>query len=268
MNVLDKARTDKRVQAVLTDVSNQSKLKFSQSIDDDGWGSNVEDDKATIFWAGCRHPSASLMHELLHVQLQLNGYKRIRISISNIADAETSKRLMDCIDNEVQHHKIYAAFLGAGFKPEQFYRDSDSGVEAFLEREIDGGLSSTAAVSIVFFTLIAPGGGLSDVAKARLRARFDALDSGKHGAAFRGIESAIADWIASPNADATQYIKRILLAIQPADNLTWYGFSATDHPKNGSGIFADHVFSVGEPKSATTTIAADLVAQPPTAGEP
>jgi hypothetical protein len=92
MNAMDKARGDPRVQNVLRELSGKVKIKYAASKHE-GWGSNLQNGQATIWWSGCRHPSASLMHELLHIRLQLRGYRRIRVSVSNIADPETAKRL-------------------------------------------------------------------------------------------------------------------------------------------------------------------------------
>jgi hypothetical protein len=233
------------VTSLLAEISNEVTIKFVAS-DHDGWGSNMEDGSATIWWSGCRHPSASLAHELLHLRLQLQGYKRARIIISNIADPETNKRLMGAIDNEIQHHKFYADFLAAGFEPHQFYMDSDADTEHFLDGETNGGPHSAASVAINFLTLMAPGGSLTDSAKSRLRDKFDALESGTYRPMLGNIQRILDDWTASPGADATAHIKELLLAIRPTDNFTWYGFRVTDRPPD-TGIFVDQEFAVVEP---------------------
>ena len=244
MNAFDKARKDPRVTPLLTEVENSVRLEFV-AAKHDGWGSNMEDGRATIWWSSCRHPSASLTHELLHLRLQTQGYRRIRISISNIADPQTSKILMDAIDNEIQHHKFYKEFLNAGFHPHQFYADSDADIERFLDGEIDSGPHVAASVATIFLSLIAPGGNLMDSAKSRIRAKLVALESGVHTAMLENIERLLRDWTASVETDATAYIKNILLAVRPTNNLTWYGFRATDRPPD-VGVFVDQEFGVQE----------------------
>ena len=245
MNALDKANRDGRISSLKKEVASQVKIRYRKSKND-SWASNMEHGIATIWWKGCRHPSAAFAHELLHIKLQLTGYRRIRISISNIAEPQTSNRLMNCIDNEMQHHKFYDEFISLGFQADQFYCDADSGIEIFIENEISQINSSTVNASIVFFSLIAPGGFLSDSAKSRLRAMLDKLDDGKHARCFKEIEKTVADWVGSPSADATEYIKRVLLAIKPQDNCTWYGFSNTERPADGDGVFVDKSFDVIE----------------------
>ena len=246
MNSLDKAKSDRRVQSLLKNLEAQVKIKYRRS-NDDGWGSNLEGLFATIWWCGCKHPSASLAHELLHIQLQINGYRRIRVIVSNIASYEIIKRLMDCIDNEIQHHKIYPLFISMGFTPEQFYCDSDAETIQFLRQEVALGFNFVAEASIVFFSLIAPGGGLTDAEKDDLRTQLITMDDGKYSSAIIGISSAISDWIQSPISDASEYIKQVFLAIQPENNMTWYGFSSLARPF-GDGMFVDLEFSVKEPK--------------------
>lgn len=245
MNALDKANGDSRIQSLIKEVSSKVKVKYRKSKHD-SWASNMEHGVATIWWKGCAHPSASFAHELLHIKLQLNGYKRIRVSFSNLADPATSSRLMECIDNEIQHHKFYDEFIAIGFKPDQFYGDSDSEIEEFLEKQISECMSSTVEAAIVFFSLIAPGGSLTDEAKTRIRAKLYALDGGKHIPCFEGIEKAIMEWSSASSGDATEYIKRVILSIKPHDNCTWYGFSKNARPANGDGVFVDQSFSVEE----------------------
>src|SRR6266478_5348757 len=84
--------------------------------------------------------------------------------------------------------------------------------------------------------------------KARLRQRLEALDGGAHSAAFLRIESVVNAWVASTETDATDYIRRVLLAVQPSDNLTWYGFEANHRPPNDVGVFADQPFGIREPQ--------------------
>lgn len=153
MNSLDKARTDLRLQLLLKSLETRVKIKYIRSKDSH-WASDLQGNVATIWWCGCKHPSASLAHELLHIQLQLNGYRRIRIHISNIAPIKTIQRLFDCIDNEIQHHKIYPEFISMGFTAEQFYCDSDTETEQFLHQELAREFDSVADASIAFFTLI------------------------------------------------------------------------------------------------------------------
>ena len=230
--------------SLLADISNQVALRFVPA-DHDGWGSQMEDGQATISWGDCRHPSASLAHELLHLRLQLRGYKRMRIVISNIDAPETNKRLLGAIDNEIQHHKFYPDFLGAGFKPHQFYMDSDADTERFLDGEMDSGPHTAASVAIIFLSLVAPGGSLTDSVKSRLRDRLDTRESGTYKPMLGNIERILSEWTVSPEADATAHIKKLLLAIKPNDNLTWYGFRATDRPPD-VGVFVDERFAVQE----------------------
>jgi hypothetical protein len=124
MSSIDKARGDPRIQTTLDDIKAKVKLKFQKSSIDE-WSSNLEEGRATIGYNSCRHPSAALAHELLHIDTQLRGYRRMRIALSSIDHTHSFKRLMDCLDNELQHHTFCPKFLKMGFAPGQFYCDSE-----------------------------------------------------------------------------------------------------------------------------------------------
>jgi hypothetical protein len=105
MSTIDKARCDARIQTILSEVSAKAKLKFLKSGQDE-WSSNLEKRKAVIGYCGCRNPSAALAHELLHIDAQLRGYRRMRVFVTLMAERASFKRLLDCLDNELQHHKL------------------------------------------------------------------------------------------------------------------------------------------------------------------
>jgi len=92
--------------------------------DDSYWGSHIVKDTVIISHSTTNHPVASFTHELLHIDAQLKGYKRIGGGVSlNKVTHENLKRLCDCLDNEFQHHKMYKEFASYGFSPSEFYAD-------------------------------------------------------------------------------------------------------------------------------------------------
>ena len=54
---------------------------------DKSWGSHIEKNVVIISHCPANHPVAAFTHELLHIDTQLEGYKRIRAGIS--LNAET-----------------------------------------------------------------------------------------------------------------------------------------------------------------------------------
>lgn len=241
MKAIDKARNDQRILSLLDSIGARIKLRFQKSRDD-GWSSNLQRGVATIGYTGCRHPSAALAHELLHVDTQLRGYRRIRVGISSIDQTSSFKRLMNCLDNELQHHKFYARFLAMGFPPEQFYRDSDAETEGHLVRSAGGTYAKLIDVLPDFLSAIAPGGDLDEESRSRLRNQFLEVSQGAYSNELRRIEALFAEWAKLETFDAVKTIKKIMLTIQPVQNYTWFGFDGNARPPD-PGFFVDAEFT-------------------------
>lgn len=241
MSVIDKARNDQRVTILINGLSQQVKIKYKKSKID-SWGSSMENGVATISYCGCRHPSASLAHELLHIDTQLKGYRRIRIGISSVYQTMSSfGNLLTCLDNELPHHKFYSQFLSLGFKPDQFYMDSDIETEKYLRRELSKQYSMLTELIPNYFTVIAPGGSIEESVKKELKNDFLNINEGIYKKQLLKIERLVKSWAASKSYDNIQLMKEIMLTIQKENNLTWFGFNSSDQPPN-QGIFVDKEF--------------------------
>lgn len=240
LSVIDKARSDKRILTLLSDVSARTKIKYHKT-NDGGWGSYMEQNTAHISYSGCKHPSASLAHELLHIDTQLRGYKRIRIFFSSIDQTILIKNLMDALDNELQHHKFYKNFIDLGFAPIQFYQDSDAETEGYLKEILTHSFNSILEVVPQFLTAIAPGGIFSQDARENIKNSFLALNGRQFSSQLIEIERIIVDWASSSSYDAIETIRNILLTIQPDNNLTWIGHNDSDRPPH-EGFFVDKPF--------------------------
>ncbi|WP_293779582.1 hypothetical protein [uncultured Oxalicibacterium sp.] len=242
MSVIDKARSDSRLASLLQSVQQKTKLKFEKSKSSD-WLSSVEDERAVIEYAGCRHPSAALAQELLHVDLQLAGYRRIRLGISSVFDQEAMPTFINVLDHELQRHKIYQRFLALGFTPEQFYRDADKDTFPYLNQVLMTEPDTIARIIPPFLMLLAPGGTLSLEAYQDLYDRFLRINNGQYAKQLLVIEQLMQNWAATPTLDQTHTVRKIMLTIEPKGNFSWFGFKdETGFPDNG--FFIDEAFSV------------------------
>ncbi len=245
MKAIDKARRDARIAALLEEISDKIKIKYKKS-DDDGWGTNFEAGVTTVYWSGCKHPSASLAHELLHLKTQLSGYRRVRVGTSSLDQTKTFGIFIRCIDNELQHHKFYNEFLSLGFRPDQFYMDSDSETEAYLNQEIDQGINNIFRLVTCFFTAIAPGGAMSAIKANEIKEKLFSVENGNHSAKLKSIEEIVKTWSEDKNYDVSIPIKKIMLEIEPNNNLTWFGYASGDtFPEEG--FFVDLPFDIRPP---------------------
>jgi hypothetical protein len=247
MSVIDKARGDKRVQDILCEVSSRVKLRYQKSKSEE-WSSNLENGKAIIGYNRCQSPSAALAHELLHIDAQLRGYRRMRICFSSIDQTGSFKNLMNCLDNVLQHRKFYPKFLSMGFRPDQFYCDSDQNIEGYLTQAAQRSYQKLIDLMPDFLAVIAPGGSLSENSQQRLRGMLLAVENGKFSQQLQGIEDLFREWAACDTYDAVETVKKIMLTIQPTDNFTWIGFDANDR-RPASGFFVDAEFFFAERES-------------------
>jgi hypothetical protein len=117
------------------DVSSHTPIDLTPS-NDDGWSSKTDQGRTTIFYAGTDHPEACLAHELLHAKLKCHGYEQYCTAICLTRKHPFITRVLEILDNELQHHKFYAEFLALGFEPSQMYHDSDSEVGTQLRQSI------------------------------------------------------------------------------------------------------------------------------------
>jgi len=241
---------DERNKPLYDRVREHYKVNLKKS-DDHSWGSHIEKDAVIISHSKTNYPIASFTHELLHIDTQLNGYKRIRAGIS--LNKETHKhlgRLCTCIDNEFQHHKMYDKFVGLKFPANQFYNDLDTETIPYLEKIVKSSSETFISLSVDYLTLIAPGGVIPSNKLEELQQSFYNYDKGKYRDKFQSIDHIISDWKADGSCDAEKYIIRFFQNLDAgqtwisyADNLD-KGVSADNFPS--TGFYTDSSFTLEE----------------------
>lgn len=241
MSVIDKARADRRIAALLQDVQQRARLKFEKSGSNE-WLSSVDGDRAVIEYAGCRHPSAALAQELLTIDLLLSGYRPIRLGISSVFDQDAMPDFINVLNHELQRHKIYDRFLALGFTSEQFQRDGDKDSFPYLQQVLLTEPDNIARIIPPFLMLLSPGGTLSLDAFQDLYDRFLRINTAWTKQLLT-IEQLLKDWAAAPALDQTTTVRKIMLTIEPKGNFSWFGFKdESGFPDNG--FFIEEAFSV------------------------
>lgn len=241
MSVIDKARSDPRIAALLNSVQQKVKLRFEKSGSRD-WLSSLDHDRAVIEYTGCRHPSAALAQELLLLDLQLSGYRRIRLGISSVFDQDAMPGFISVLDHELQRHKIYERFLALGFTPDQFYRDTDKDTFPYLNQVLATEPDTLARIIPPFLMLLAPGGTLSLETFQDLYDRFLRINK-TWVKQLLTLEQLLKDWAVADTLDQTRTVRQLMLTIEPKGNFSWFGFKdETGFPDNG--FFVDEAFSV------------------------
>ncbi len=241
---------DSRNKSVYDSVRENYKVNLKRSSDHD-WGSNVEKDTFIIWHSPTKYPISAFTHELLHADTQLNGYKRIRAGVSlNPETHNILPRICSCLDNEMQHHKMFDKFISLGFPAEEFYNDQDSKVIPYLEDVLNTAGQSLISLSVDYLTLIAPGGVIPKEKFEELKASFLNYDNCKYRDNFKEIDKIIANWKSDKNYDAEKYIVQIFQKIDAGQ--TWISYSSelskglTTENFPSTGFFTDNIFTIEE----------------------
>ena len=241
--LLHRATQDARVRPLLDQVRLKYRVKYHRSKTA-LWGSDVRRGDAHIEYQDTKHPGAALAHELLHVLTQDRGYRRLRIGLWASDDAGRMTTMLNCLDNELQHHKMYPEFQQLGFAPHEFYADSDADTPTHLEQFLASAPTDVRHVVPMFFTVIAPGGVLDPVARADLEARFTSLHGGKFAPALRRVAAAVNGWAVAATHDAESTVREVFLAMEDPC-VAWIGYTDTDRPGSG-GFFIGDEFEVDD----------------------
>jgi hypothetical protein len=242
MSAIGKAQKDERIQKLIQEIKKAGiQISYKRSEERDScWGSDMEDGVATIFYDNCKAPVEACAHELLHIDAQLRGYRRIRIGFSTYDRTYLFPRFMTCLDNELQHHKIYNSFISLGFEPGCFYCDSDTEIEQYIKKVLIDQNRNLLQVIPDFFSTIAPGGSLSETTKDELVQSFYNLNGGQYKSTLETIKEVVNNWGTSESYDNLPVIRDIMLGIQPSPNYTWFGFNENERPPQG--FFVDQIF--------------------------
>lgn len=209
------------------------------------WGSNLKDGKTTISYCDTKYPEECFTHELLHIDTQMKGYKRLRIGFSAFDTTEYFKRLMSALDNELQHHKMFSNFPQMGYSKELFYIDSDTETESYLRSYLTKMTIEFRPTFLRYLTLIAPGGCLNDQTKQELKEKYKALNDNLYRAYFDHIDKQFENWTESNSYNAEEYLKEMFMTISGGE-FTWFGYGKADEfPDNG--FYVDKIFQLQQP---------------------
>ncbi len=153
------------------------------------------------------------------------------------------RRIVQCIDNELQHHKMYQKYVDLGFDPCEFYCDSDIEAAAYLERVITDKNQNFIDLFPDYMTAIAPGG--EDPEKMiEIARKFHRYDFSRHMKRFSQIDGIIEEWVNSPSYDAEDTVKRIFGILRINDVWICNNEGKPDFPE--SGFFVDTPFNYSQ----------------------
>jgi hypothetical protein len=232
MTVVDDARQSPVVEALYKQVSAKTPINV-ELAGGVSWASKTVGGETTIRAANAQYPAAALYHELLHADLKNSGYRQYSQFLFTNRRTLALKGILEALDNELQHHRIFGSFTGAGFAADTFYADDDISTYRVIREDLAGMRRSAPARDYLlrFLTVIAPGGCGSDDDRCSLR---DFLFY-KAGPNTRGkletIENHIAAWTASTEMDPGHTLLAIIHALGDYGG-AWFGANQ-DFPSGG-----------------------------------
>ncbi|EHR0248295.1 TPA: hypothetical protein NJ512_001432 [Vibrio parahaemolyticus] len=207
-----------------------------QSIE---WGSYVDNNTAYIEFSPDDKSPSALAHELLHFKVQKSGYKRLRVIATNAKNKQGMKLLMEALDNELQHHKMYKSFVEMGFSKQSFYSPNDVETKDYIGERLTSGSNELIDLIPLYFTIVAPGGHLTanerDGFKKQIRVNYGSSSE------FDLIDNELDKWVSSSSFNQESIVKAIFSLVNGSLN-TWIGYDdGTGFPTSG--------FFVGNPCS-------------------
>jgi hypothetical protein len=99
-----------------------------------GWSASIKDNRAIIKYSWSTYPDACFAHELLHIELELNGLKDPFVWSYEKNISWTDIRFLI---NQLAHHRMYPKFIEMGFSEEEFLHHNDyQETRSLLKRDI------------------------------------------------------------------------------------------------------------------------------------
>lgn len=207
------------------------------------WGSQIDGNNAQITFTDSPNPQESLAHELLHLALQKDGYQRMRYGTCSFTlDDKWFGNLISCLDNELQHQRMYPRYLELGFDASKFYGESAKEMRRYYNRLLQESNGDIRTVMTGYLSLVAPGGSLPEDERAEFIQRFNAIHKCSYAISLTQVDEALAAWRQQESLNAEDTARQIIRAMQtPSETFIGYG-TLDEFPENG--FFIDDVFTL------------------------
>ncbi|MGD1020581.1 MAG: hypothetical protein ABSA12_14805 [Verrucomicrobiia bacterium] len=225
--IVDKAKRDDRVRPLLDRLEKQCKIEYCLSRTGI-WYFDL--DLEVIGCADTPNPGAALAHELLHLEMKVRGCRSLYYIVPK-TEPGLALNFRNCLNNELQHHKMYPEFIALGFQGDEFYGSEEPDTPNTGEPAID--------IAIMYFSAIAPGGSLPEEQRRVDEDRILQEGNGQYRDGLLKIREAVEDWKNSSNYDIEPTVRRIWRAIEKSS--AWFGYLESDRPP-AQGFFAGEAF--------------------------
>lgn len=196
------------------------------------WGSETTALGTTISVAPTAHPSESLMHELLHADFKLQGYRQ-HLTMFRVDGNDMVQYVVQALDNELQHHRTFPTFVAAGLDPTKYYCDEDRQTYKRVRTELKRMKPKTLSAGYLFLnylSAIAPGGAGSEAERAQLKRFFHLVAPREQMQKVEAAAEMLLAWGRSTSLDPGPVIRDILEALGFGG---WWIGASQHFPKDG-----------------------------------
>ena len=240
-DLLASALTVPSVAALYSSVAARSPITVEPS-DEVTWGSSTGESGTTISVAMTAFPTESLYHELLHADLKLNGYRQ-HVTYVRITTDQSARVLADALDNELQHHRMFPAFVAAGFDPRRFYHDGDETTYASIRAELKRmkpAKTNAATYFLKYLSVISPGGSGGDEARTKLDRFFRMIVPPEKLQLVDTAAEKVRAWGLAPDNDPGAVTAEIISGL--GDYQGWWIGASENFPSDGHFIGSSFSF--------------------------
>jgi len=243
---------DDKNEALYHRVSKKFNVKLEENQDwrAEVWVSKIEQNTATIFTCPTNFPKAAFVHELLRIDTQAKGFKRILGGISLDKDIQKQiYRIIKLLNNVFQHHKMKKEFLSPGYLPAQIYDDDGISEFSFLEEQLRKERLSTTSLSLLYLSFIDPLMPFSDEEKDAIIKKFEEYEDGSFKNTLKKIDNTLQQWVNDKSYQAENYQIEILQNAEITN--TWLSYKqespgTQEHEFPKDGFFVDNSFTFDE----------------------
>jgi len=237
--------TDKN-KMLYDDVKSALKILLRKNAKDDSWGAYINNNTLIIEYGSIINKEECFVHELLHAKCQLDGYKRIKWSISNKDINGYMSILGTAIDNEFQHHKMFKNFTNMGYNPSNFYGYFDSKTRNHILSYLENPDKHIFMIITQYLTLTSAGSEIIFDDLDILKDKFRKITGGSSSKILDCIDYEIDIWKHGNEFDVSKPLKAIFSIIGGAQ-YTYFSYSEEENLKYGffTGLPFDADFSNG-----------------------
>jgi hypothetical protein len=237
----------KKNKILYEEISSKLEIKFRKSTDNNGcWGVVINGKILTIEYGDEENREECFVHELLHAKCQLDGYRRIKWSVSSKDDDGYLSILESAIDNEFQHYKMYKNFVSMGYSLENFFGSNDKETRNHILAYLKNPDKNILMIITQYLTLTSVASDIIFPDIDFLKGEFRKIRGGSISKVLDCIDQELEKWNNTSDYDVSKPLTAIFSQI-PGAQYTYFSYTEQNNFSDGffTGLLFDLDFSNG-----------------------